>query len=192
MAKRIYYKEPVFRPPSEARSLLIQATEGCTHRCTFCVSNYGKKYIVRPVEEIKGDIDTAREVYGRDVHRLFFLDGNALSMPFNQLREITRYAMNVFPGLERVGVYACGEDILDKKSSELESLRDAGLGIVYVGLETGDDQILQEINKNITREELVAAALKVMAAGITFSGTIILGIAGTDMEKSRRHAVHTA
>ncbi len=189
---RPYYKEPVFRPPSEAGSLLIQATEGCTHKCTFCISNYGKKYIIRPVEEVKADLDAAKQMYGPRVQRLFFLDGNALSMPASQLVEITSHARRVFPSLDRVGVYACGEDVLKKSDQELRKLRDAGLGIVYVGLETGDDELLHAINKHITSAELVAAARKVMDAGITFSGTIILGLAGNDASTSRRHATNSA
>jgi radical SAM superfamily enzyme YgiQ (UPF0313 family) len=189
---RLYYKEPVFRPPSEAESLLVQATEGCTHRCTFCISNYGKKYLVRPVEDIKRDIDTAKRLYGSHVTRIFFLDGNALSMPFPDLLAITEHAKATFPRLERVGVYACGEDILAKAPEELEALRQAGLGIVYVGLETGDDELLSAIKKHITSADLAAAAHKAMDAGITFSGTIILGLAGADPDRSRAHAVHTA
>ena len=190
--KRPYYKEPVFRPPSEARSLLIQATEGCTHRCTFCVSNYGKKYLIRDVEEIKKDIDAARGIYGAGVRRLFFLDGNAMSMPTPDLITITKHAMHVFPKLERAGVYACGEDVLEKTDQELKDLARAGLKIIYVGLESGDNDILKEIKKNITSDELAKAARKAMDAGITFSGTIILGIAGKDKERSRAHAINTA
>ncbi|MBN2152797.1 MAG: radical SAM protein [Candidatus Lokiarchaeota archaeon] len=190
--ERPYYKQPVFRPPSEAGSLLIQATEGCTHRCTFCISNYGKKYVVRPVEEIKLDLDVARKIHGPGVERVFFLDGNALSMPAGDLIEITRHARALFPNLQRVGVYACGEDVLEKSDAELAELASAGLGIAYVGLESGDDTILKQIKKNITADQLVLAAKKLMRNGITFSGTIIAGIAGKDERKSRDHAVNSA
>lgn len=190
--RRPYYKEPVFRPPSEAGSLLIQATEGCTHRCTFCISNYGKGYLVRPVDEIVQDINAARDIHGQGVRRLFFLDGNALSMPASDLLAITRHAMETFPRLERVGVYACGEDVLAKTDGELRALADAGLRIIYVGLETGDDTLLHDINKRITATDLSKAAWKAMAAGITFSGTIILGLAGNDKDASRAHATRTA
>jgi radical SAM superfamily enzyme YgiQ (UPF0313 family) len=190
--ERPYYKAPVFRPPSEAGSLLIQATEGCTKRCTFCISNYGKKYFIRPVEEIKLDLDAAREIHGPRVERLFFLDGNAMSMPTSALAEITRYARKVFPRLERVGVYACGEDVLGKSDAELKELADAGLGIAYVGLESGDDEILKKIKKNITSDQIVQAARKLMKSGITFSGTIIAGITGKDERKSRDHAIASA
>ncbi|MHA1791130.1 MAG: radical SAM protein [Promethearchaeota archaeon] len=188
----IYYKEPVFRPPSEAYSLLIQLTEGCTHKCTFCVSNHGKKYLVRDVKDIKKDLDIAKNLYGSSVKRIFFLDGNALSAPFEVLHEVILHAKKNFPGLERVGMYACGEDILKKSKEELTTLSKDGLKIVYVGLESGDDEILKEINKRITSAELIAAAKKAMEANITFSGTVILGIAGSNQEKSRMHAIHTA
>ncbi|MFX0101191.1 MAG: radical SAM protein [Candidatus Hodarchaeota archaeon] len=190
--RRPYYKEPVFRPPSEARSLLIQATEGCTHKCTFCISNYGKKYLVRPTEEIKLDIDAAMGIYGNGVRRVFFLDGNAMSIPFKELHEITSYAFETFPRLERVGVYACSEDILAKSDKELKELRKVGLKIAYVGIETGDDEILKKINKKITHKEHVDAARKLMKAGITYSGTVILGIVGKDKELSKKHAINTA
>jgi radical SAM superfamily enzyme YgiQ (UPF0313 family) len=189
---RPYYKEPVFRPPSEAGSLLIQATEGCTHRCSFCISNHGKKYLVRPVEEIKLDIDAARRTHGPAVQRIFFLDGNALSMPSDALIDITTHARKVFPKLERVGVYACGEDVLEKTSAELRALAEAGLGIAYVGLESGDDEILRQVKKNITQDQLVQAARKLMDASITFSGTIISGIAGKDERRSHDHALNSA
>jgi radical SAM superfamily enzyme YgiQ (UPF0313 family) len=189
---RPYYKAPVFRPPSEAGSLLIQATEGCTHRCTFCISNHGKKYIVRPVEDIKLDIDAARRIHGPAVQRLFFLDGNALSIPSEALIDITTHAKMMFPELDRVGVYACGEDVLAKTSTELRALAEAGLGIAYVGLESGDDEILRQVKKHITQDQLVQAARKLMDAGITFSGTIISGIAGKDEQRSRDHAINSA
>ena len=190
--RRPYYKQPVFRPPSEGRSLLIQATEGCTHKCTYCISNYGKKYLIRPTNEIKLDLDAARKNHGNGVRRVFFLDGNAMSMPFQELHEITTYAKKIVPHLERVGVYACSEDILNKTDGELKALAKAGLKIAYVGIETGDDEILKKINKKIASKEHVDAARKLMKSGITYSGTVILGIVGKDMEMSRNHAINTA
>ncbi|NMC04008.1 MAG: radical SAM protein, partial [Candidatus Lokiarchaeota archaeon] len=105
---------------------------------------------------------------------------------------ITRYAKQIFPRLERVGVYACGEDVLAKSNSELQDLAAAGLGIAYVGLESGDDAILKQIKKNITADQLVQAARKLMKNGITFSGTLIAGIAGKDEQRSRAHAIASA
>ncbi|MHA1733355.1 MAG: radical SAM protein [Promethearchaeota archaeon] len=188
----IFYAPPVFRPPSEARSLLIQATIGCTFRCAFCVSNLGKKFEVRPVEDIVRDLETARRAYGRGVRRVFFLDGNAMVMPFDQLLEITKAATKLFPQLERVAVYAHARDVLGKTSEELRALADAGLKMAYLGIESGNAELLQKVNKRVTPDELVSAAHRLHEAGITLSGTIILGLAGRDPELSRAHALDTA
>ena len=189
----LYYCEPVFRPPSEAYSLLIQATIGCTYNCTFCISNVGKKFSIRPVEDIKQDIRKAREYYGSNqVERIFFLDGNAMTMPADQLIEITKYAHEQFPSLKRVGVYAHAEDILAKTPAQLEEIANAGLGIAYVGIETGDNALLKAIGKRTTAERIVQAGKMLMDAGITFSGTLILGLAGNDPDKSRQHAIQSA
>ncbi len=191
MTPRIYYKEPVFRPPSEGRSLLIQATEGCTFKCAFCVSNLGKPFKIRTVREIKQDLDTAKNLYGY-VKRVFFLDGNAMVMPFDQLHEITEYAHQAFPEIERVSVYAHGKDILSKTDDQLLRLREAGLKMVYIGIETGDNSLLQKIGKRETQDDIVYAFQKCFKAGITPSGTIILGLAGKNPESSRNHAIQTA
>jgi radical SAM superfamily enzyme YgiQ (UPF0313 family) len=188
----IYYCEPVYRPPSEAYSLLIQATEGCTYRCAFCVNNIGKKFKVRTVEDIKRDIDTALHIYGRDVRRIFFLDGNAMVMPFEQLLEITRYAGKVFPRLERVSVYAHARDILEKSEDDLRSLAEAGLTMAYIGIETGNDDLLKKIRKRQSADDIVQAFYKCFKTGITPSGTIILGLAGNDKDISYRHMMDTA
>ncbi len=189
----IYYCEPVYRPPSEAYSLLIQATIGCTHQCTFCISNVGKEFSIRPLDDIKRDIKTAREYYGGDrVDKVFFLDGNAMTMPADQLEQITRYAYEQFSSLKRVGVYAHAEDVLAKTPAQLKALAGAGLGIAYLGIETGDDPLLKAIGKRTTAERIVQAGKMLMEAGITVSGTLILGLAGNDPEKSRQHAVHSA
>ncbi len=192
MTDQIYYRQPVFRPPSEGRSLLIQATIGCTYRCSFCVSNLGKHFEVRPIQEIKKDLHTAKRIYGLGVRRVFFLDGNAMVMPFSGLLEITREAFNVFPRLERVSVYAHAEDILEKSDDELLQLSRAGLRMAYVGIETGNADLLRRVNKRTTPDSLVDAAQKLHKAGITLSGTIILGLAGRDNDLSRAHAIDTA
>jgi len=189
--REIYYKEPVFRPPSEADSLLIQATEGCTYQCSFCVSNIGKPFKIRKTEEIKEDIDTAFEMFPY-FRRIFFLDGNAMVMPYNQLLEITKYAFEKIPHLERVGVYAHANDILSKTDEQLKNLADAGLKIAYIGIETGDDELLKKIGKRTTAEKIIESFYKCFKAGITPSGTIILGLTGKDYELSQRHAIKSA
>ncbi|MHA1821566.1 MAG: B12-binding domain-containing radical SAM protein [Promethearchaeota archaeon] len=188
----IYYKEPVFRPPSEARSLLIQVTEGCTYHCTFCVSHLNKVFKIRKTDEIKADLDTAKRVYGSFIRRIFFLDGNAMITPFEQLLELTKYAYKIFPHLERVSLYAHGKDILAKTDSELRELSEAGLKMAYIGIETGDDDLLKKINKRETAQDIINAFAKLFKAGITPSGTIILGLAGNNEEASRKHILETA
>ena len=112
--QKIYYCEPVFRPPSEAYSLLIQLTEGCTFKCDFCVSNLRKNFLVRNVEDVKKDLDSAKQIYGPNVSRIFFLDGNAMVTPTNKLLEVINYSKKIFPKLERCGVYSHAKDILKK------------------------------------------------------------------------------
>jgi radical SAM superfamily enzyme YgiQ (UPF0313 family) len=190
--KDIYYCEPVFRPPSEANSLLIQATEGCTFRCSFCVSNIGKNFKVRSFEEIKQDLDNAKEIYGEKIQRIFFLDGNAMIMQFTQLLTIIQYAKSVFPFLERTSVYAHAKDILGKTEAQLKELSEAGLKMAYIGIETGDDTLLKKIGKRVTSDEIVQAFHKLFKAGITPSGTIILGLAGNDPVASKKHMIKSA
>ena len=178
--EQIYYLQPVFRPPSEANSLLIQLTEGCTFKCDFCMSNLRKHFKVREVDDVKRDIDVAKRKFGNFVYKLFFLDGNAMVTPFNKLLEVTQYAMDTLPNLERVGVYAHAKDILKKSDRQLKDLSEAGLKIAYVGFETGYNELLQEVNKNATKEDFIEAAKKLMRADITLSATFINGLGGAN------------
>ncbi|TXT59046.1 MAG: hypothetical protein BAJALOKI2v1_260015 [Promethearchaeota archaeon] len=191
--KNIYYCEPVFRPPSEAKSLLIQLTEGCTYRCDFCMSNLRKKFLVREVNEVKRDLDIAKEKYGRNVKRIFFLDGNAMVTPYEKLLEVTKYASSIFPNLERCGVYAHSKDILKKTDEQLKSLSDAGLKIAYVGFESGYTKLLKKVNKHATKEDHINASKKLMKADITLSATLINGLGGANNpELSKTHAIESA
>lgn len=187
----IYYSEPVYRPPSEAASLLIQVTEGCTYRCSFCFANM-KQFKIRELSDIKKDMDTARKVYGTDVRKMFFLDGNAMVIPYSKLLELTSYAMSLFPKLNRIGTYAHAKDILAKTDEELRSLCESGLKIVYIGIESGNNQQLAKAGKRVTADEIVAAFHKCFKAGITPSGTIILGLTGNDSKLAEQHIKDTA
>jgi radical SAM superfamily enzyme YgiQ (UPF0313 family) len=187
----IYYSEPVYRPPSEAGSLLIQVTEGCTFKCSFCISN-SKKFKIRNVDDIKQDLDTGRRIYGSDVRKAFFLDGNAMVIPFDTLSAITKYSKSLFSKLNRIGTYAHAKDILAKSDEELKSLCDSGLKIVYIGIETGNNKLLQKTGKNVTADQIAAAFHKCFRAGITPSGTIILGLAGKDEKLAKQHMLDTA
>lgn len=187
----IYYSEPVYRPPSEAGSLLIQVTEGCTYRCSFCFANM-KQFKVRKLVDIKHDMDTARKVYGAEVRKMFFLGGNAMVIPYHKLLELTGYAQSLFPRLNRIGTYAHAKDILAKTEEQLHSLCETGLKIVYIGIESGNNQLLAQTGKRVTADEIVAAFHKCFRAGITPSGTIILGLTGRDNVLSERHMKDTA
>ncbi|GAB4308339.1 MAG: radical SAM protein [Promethearchaeota archaeon] len=193
-SRGIYYCEPVFRPPSEAGSLLVHATVGCKYRCAFCVPYLHKKFRVRPVGEVVADLEEARRLYGAGVRRVFLLDGNAMAAPTDHLLEVTRATKRLFPKLERVSVYAHARDVLDKDGDELSALAREGLTLAYVGIETGDPEWLRRVGKATTPDEIVEAGHELHRAGITFSGTIILGITGWDagLESSKRHAAATA
>ncbi len=188
----IYYKEPIYRPPSEANSLLIQATEGCAYNCDFCLGNEGKKFLIRPVEHIKHDIFNAHILYGNAVRKMFLLDGNAFIMKPDSLIEIAKYSYEIHPNLMRIGAYAHAKDILIKSDEELKEIARSGIKIVYLGIETGDDHLLTQINKKVTSDEIIEAIHKLYKAGITLSATIILGLAGNDQNASKNHAISTA
>ena len=186
------FEGPIYRPPSEAHSLLIQATIGCPHnRCTFCmVYKKGPRYRVRPVADIIADLDDARRRHGRGVRRLFFPAGNTIAMPTADLSIICAHAHRIFPRLERITVYGSSQYIHQKGPDEIKRLADAGLSRIHVGLESGDDVILRMIKKGTTSAQQVAAGQWVMAAGIELSLYVILGIGGTD--RTRFHATRTA
>jgi len=189
----IYYCYPVFRPPSEGNSLLIQLTEGCTYRCDFCVSNLRKNFKVRNLDDVKKDLDVAYRNYSTHVRKIFFLDGNAMVTPTEKLLEITNYAMSKFPNAKRVGVYAHAKDILKKSDDQLRDLSDAGLKITYVGFESGNDYLLKQIHKNATKEDYINAARKLMKANITLSATFINGLGGSNNhDLSKEHAIESA
>ena len=189
----IYYCYPVFRPPSEHSSLLIQLTEGCTFKCDFCVSNLNKNFKIRTLPEVKKDLDIGKRIYGDRIQKLFFLDGNAMVTPFNTLLELTEYAFQLFPKLQRVGVYAHAKDILKKTEEQLKLLSEAGLKIAYVGFESGDNQLLKSINKHATKEDYIQASKKLMDAKITLSATFINGLGGANHPGiSKRHAIESA
>ena len=191
--EEIYYCQPVFRPPSEAYSLLIQLTEGCTFKCDFCMSNLRKQFLIRDGESVKKDLDIARKQYGPNVRKIFFLDGNAMVTPTEKLLEVTRYAYKLFPNLERCGVYAHSKDILKKTDEQLKMLSDAGLKIAYVGFESGSDHLLEMVHKNASKSDHINASKKLMKAGITLSATLINGLGGgNNPEISKEHASESA
>lgn len=186
------YEGPIYRPPSEADSLLIQATVGCPHnRCTFCmVYKNGPRYRARPVAGIVADLDEAGAQYGRRVRTLFFPAGNTIAMPTDDLACICRHARRTFPCLERITVYGSSQYIHRKGPDALKRLADAGLTRIHVGLESGDDTILKTIKKGTTAEQQVEAGRWTRNAGIQLSLYVILGIGGAS--RSLAHASRTA
>jgi len=183
------YIGQVYRPPSEAQSLIIQATLGCRHGdCTFCGSYLEKSFKIRSMQDIKEDLEDARHM--GPVKRVFLADGDALCIPQKRLKEILEAVNEYVPSVERIGIYAGAHDILNKSLDELRDLRSLNLGIVYLGVETGDRDLLKSIRKGATFEQMVEAAQRVKQAGIIVSVTVLLGIGG--VEGSRRHAQATA
>ena len=187
----LQYEGSIWRPPSEARSLILQATVGCSHNaCIFCVSYKAKKYRVRGAKGIQADLDSLPISYKQQISRVFLADGNALAMTTSELLATLELLNNELPNLSRVGLYAYAKDVRDKSLEDLQEIHKRGLGIVYLGLETGDDELLRWARKGIDSAENIAACKKIRSAGIPLSLTIILGLGG--LENSERHAKATA
>lgn len=185
--------EPVFRPPSEWNALLIGVTNGCTHRCTYCSMYVNKKFSVRKdIDAIKDEIDQARKLYGNRVRKVFFEDGNAFTVKPEILTEITEYCSKALPNLQKVSAYAHAKDILKKSDEELKALAKAGFTMVYVGIESGDNDVLKAVRKGANQDEFALAAQKCHQAGIAWSGIFLLGLAGNDPDRSRKHAIESA
>ena len=183
------YEGAIFRPPSEADSLILQITVGCSHnRCTFCGSYKEKRFRIKTFEEIKEDIDEAAQS-GWSFDRVFLADGDALIVPQRRLLEVMVYLREKLPRLRRVGAYANAKGVLKKTAEELRELKESGLGIIYLGVESGDQVVLDRVCKGTTYEKLVQAGKMVKEAGMKLSVTVLLGIGGR--ERSREHAIAT-
>lgn len=185
------YDTPVFRPPSEANSFILRVTRGCAHnKCTYCNMYRGVQFQVLTDEEIARQMALAHS-YNRDgVRRVFLADGDALVLSTERLLGILHALHKYFPNLQRVASYAAPKDILRKSPEELVKLREAGLKLLYYGMETGDTRTLTDIKKGVDGPQSVEAGKRVIAAGIKLSIMVILGIAGK--EGSERHALATA
>ena len=184
------YEGRVFRPPSEAYSLIVQATIGCSHnQCTFCDMYKEKRFRIRRLEEVKSDFDLARAQYRR-VERIFLADGDALMCRADHLAELLQYIRTLFPECERVTSYGSPKSILVKTLDELRMLHELGLEMVYFGLESGSDEVLRRVNKGETAAEIIRAGQMVRNAGMKLSVTAIAGLGSTEF--SEEHAVQTA
>jgi radical SAM superfamily enzyme YgiQ (UPF0313 family) len=183
------YEGFIIRPPSEAYSLLLQVTVGCSHnKCTFCGTYRQKKFKIKSLEQIKKDIHEASSY--ENVSRVFLCDGDALIIPQPKLKEILELINKSLPDIERIGTYANAKSILRKNVDELKALKALGLDIIYLGVETGNAELLQKIHKGVTYEQMVEAGRRVKEAGIKLSVTVLLGLGG--IEKSIEHAIGTA
>ncbi|MDP6123464.1 MAG: radical SAM protein [Arenicellales bacterium] len=180
----------VYRPPSEAESILIQITEGCSHnKCTYCGMYRGKQFRVKSLDEIEQELlDHAR--FGPLQRRLFLCDGDALVLSSRRLLPVLVAIRRTLPWIERVGIYGDTRGVLNKTVDQLIQLKEAGLGIVYHGVESGDDETLVSIQKGGTRDECIEAATRLKEAGIMHSVIVLLGVGG--VKRSNEHAVNTA
>jgi radical SAM superfamily enzyme YgiQ (UPF0313 family) len=187
----MYYERAIIRPPSEANSFLLPITIGCSHnKCTFCGTYMGVKFRIRPLEDIKRDIDKVAQNYSWSLRRVFLEDGDALIAPQRRLVEVMKYLNEKFPHLDRIGTYATPQAALIKSIDELKELNRLGLKIAYMGVETGDEDLLKKIDKGASYDQIVEAGRKIKQAGITLSVTVILGLGG--IEGSQNHALKTA
>ena len=185
----MHYEGMIIRPPSEADSILLQVTVGCSHnKCTFCGTYKGERFKIKSDDIIMADIAFAAR-HCKHQNRLFICDGDALIVPQKRLLAILTEIEKQLPWVERVGVYANAKGIKMKTGAELAELYAHGLKIAYMGLETGDDETLSAIRKGATAEKMIAMGRKIRAAGIKLSVTVLLGIAGR--ERSLAHAEAT-
>jgi radical SAM superfamily enzyme YgiQ (UPF0313 family) len=203
-----YQRPAIIRPPSEARSYFLPLTTGCSNNsCTFC-NYYGLKLQIRNVQDVKKEIDALAAFMQSGLHssaqpsivyyianewdgrKIFLQDGDAMVYPYSQIVEVLDYLNHRFPDLERVASYATAQDILRLSHEELLKLRNLKLGILYMGVESGDNAILSHIHKSSNSQQLIEAGRKIKEAGILSSVTVILGLGGK--EHSIDHAEATA
>lgn len=184
------YNEPLYRPPSEANSAIVQVTLGCSwNQCLFCDMYHEKRFRLVPLQEIENDLRTLSE-YMPEARKLFLADGDAFVLSYDKLRPILELAHSYFPALHRISAYALPRDIASKSPEELEALRSLGLSLLYVGVETGSDYLLETIRKSETRTSIVEGISRAHAAGIDTSVMIISGLGGK--EHSEEHAKESA
>jgi len=184
------YAEPLFRPPSEANSIIFQVTIGCSwNRCAFCEMYTSKKFRIRKEEEVLREIQNVGELFP-DTRKVFLADGNAMVLSAGKLFRILNAINKHFPKINRISTYALPKDLLSKTPEELSQLYNAGLKLIYVGIESGDDEVLRLNNKNETFESTLGGLLMVKAAGIKSSVMILTGLGGKTF--SKQHAINSA
>ena len=185
------YIQPLYRPPSEANSYILQATIGCSwNKCVYCDMYRSKQFRVRDLDESLEDLRMAAGRVGHVVDKIFIADGDGLVLPMDHWRPILDTARELFPRLRQVSCYAMATNILHKDQAQLEELRRLGLNMLYIGPESGDDKTLKRIVKGANHADHVEAAHKAHAAGMKLSVIAMLGVAGT--ARSQEHAEATA
>ena len=191
MTNGLRYEGPIYRPPSEANSLLVQATIGCPwNKCTFCmVYKNGPKFKIRPVKEIKEDLLWAKNNYGLTIETVFFPSGNTIIMKTKDFVEILKYTKKLFPNLKRITIYGSAQYIARKGLDDLKKIANAGLSRIHVGLESGDDEVLKSVKKGSTKEIQIKAGKLVKQAGIELSEYVVLGLGGK--KRTKQHIKET-
>ncbi len=186
------YEGAVYRPPSEAYSLIIQLTIGCARNtCTFCNMYKDKKFRVRDLEEVVEDFRLAKKYYGKQgIRRVFLADGDALIVKTKDLLYILGKIKEIIPEVERISAYGAPADVLHKTDEELAQLKAAGLDMIYIGAESGDDDVLRDVKKGVTSAEIIEAGQRLKKAGMTVSVTLISGLGGK--QRMREHALNSA
>lgn len=181
----IRYNFPLYRPPAEADNIILQATLGCSHnRCTYCSMYKSKRFTIRPIEEVEKEIEILSHVYP-SANKVFLGDGDALALPTEHLAKLLRLLKEAFPRLSRVSLYATAQNFLEKSVDELKELRAGGLSLVYFGIESGNDELLDKIDKGVSSSQMIEALHRAHEAGIKVSSTVILGLGG--LEHTHEH-----
>lgn len=186
------YIEPVFRPPSEWKSLILQVTNGCSHnQCTFCdmYTQSQKKFRPKKLEELEQKLQQVA-ASGARVHRVFLADGDAMTLPFHRLKAICELIHRYLPNIQRISSYCLPRNLTNKTSEQLAELRELGLSLMYIGCESGDDEVLVKVKKGETFESSLAALNKIKAAGMKSSVMILNGLGGPIL--SEQHALNSA
>ncbi|MDX2321991.1 MAG: radical SAM protein [Moritella sp.] len=186
------YQGNIYRPPPEHDAYILQCTIGCSYnKCTYCAMYKDVRYQVRTIEALKEDIQMAKSAYGSSVKKVFLSDGDAISLPTEMLVEILSELYAVFPKLNHVSTYAGPQSTLSKTEEELKQLKEAGLTMTYLGVESGADEVLSAVRKGVTAEEMLKAGSSIVQAGIKLVAMVMIGLGGSG-QRSQLHAKKTA
>ncbi|RJX70058.1 radical SAM protein [Vibrio sinensis] len=186
------YEGDIYRPPPEADAYILQCTIGCSYnKCTYCSMYKNVRYRVRPLEELKEDIRMAKAALGDSVEKVFLSDGDAISLPTAMLLEILAELYAAFPRLTHVSTYAGPQSTLDKSIDEFKQLREAGLTMTYLGVESGSDEVLKAVRKGVTANEMLTAGKNIVESGIKLVAMVMIGLGGSG-DQSQQHAQQTA